>query len=128
MANVGRITFNVPVANVTVHPGWTGGGADDLAVITLPSLAPSGLGATAAERYQIYRGTDAVGRDITVVGYGSFGTGAVGEQDPDGLNKRIANNRYDTTGDQFGFRSSLLYDLDNGTAANDAFGRILGIS
>jgi len=133
LPNVGRIRISVPAANVTVHPSYadlSDTANNDLAVITLPVIAPSGPGG--AERYPLYRNTDEVGQTITIVGFGRTGTGNTGEQpDIDNQNqKRIARNRYDGLGDRLGGfnTNSLLYDVDNGQPANDAFGRLFGVN
>ncbi|MDY3560335.1 FG-GAP-like repeat-containing protein [Gemmata sp. JC673] len=131
MPTAGRIDIDVPVNGVTVHPGYTGGNENDLAVVTLPVLAPSGpTGTLGAERYAIYRGSDEVGQVVTIVGYGTIGTGTTGQQTNEDLTKRMTRNRYETLGDRinYGGTQALIYDFDNGTAANDALGRILGIN
>ncbi|AWM41900.1 FG-GAP repeat protein [Gemmata obscuriglobus] len=131
MPTAGRIDIDVPVAGVTVHPGYTGGNENDLAVVTLPVLAPSGpTGTLGAERYAIYRGSDEVGQVVTIVGYGTIGTGTTGQQTNEDLTKRMTRNRYETLGDRinYGGTQALIYDFDNGLAANDALGRILGIN
>jgi len=131
LPNVGRINVDVPIANVVLNPGYSGGPENDLAVLTLPVLAPSGpVGTLGAERYPIYRNSDEIGQVITIVGYGTIGTGTTGQQENAELTKRIAQNKYDTVGTRvnFGGSQALLYDFDNGTTANDAFGRILGIN
>lgn len=131
MPNVGRINVNVPISSIVLNPGYTGGNENDLAVMTLPVLAPSGpTGSLGAERYQLYRNTDEVGQVVTVVGYGTIGTGTTGQQTNADLVKRMTQNRYETLGDRvnYGGTQALLYDFDNGSAANDALGRILGIN
>ncbi len=133
MPNVGRINIQVPVSGIAVHPDYATLRSDaDLAVLTLPVLAPSGPLGVGAERYDLYRATDELGRTVTVVGYGRRGSGTTGElTDPIDRLKRMARNRYDALGEQVGvYRpgTSLLYDVDNGSPANDAFGRILGVN
>jgi len=131
MPTAGRIDIEVPIANIVLNAGYTGGNENDLAMMTLPVLAPSGPNGTlGAERYAIYRNTDEVGQVITIVGYGTIGTGTTGQQPNNDLTKRMTRNRYDSLGDRinYGGTQSLIYDFDNGTAGNDAFGRILGIN
>ncbi len=131
LPNVGRIDIDVPVANIKLNPGYNGVDVtDDLAVMTLPALAPSGPPGLGADRYDLYRNTDEVGQAFTVVGYGTIGTGTTGQQSNATDTKRTARNRYDTLGDRvnYGGTQALLYDFDNGSAANDAFGRILGVN
>jgi len=134
LPNVGKINIVVQPANVFVHPRY---GEDrvigpdfDLAIITLPALAPSGPAGVGAERYNLYRTADEIGQTFTVVGYGTVGTGTTGEQPNEAQVKRMGRNVYDVVGDKLGYSTgtSLLYDLDNGQAANDAFGRIFGIN
>ena len=123
----------IPASSVIIHPDWNGdlfNGAD-VAIITL-EFAPS----AAVERYEIYRQSDEVGQTTSKYGFGNTGHGDTG-QDPsifDGL-RRGGTNRYDATGgillDAFGLEVSdgiLMYDFDNGLAANDAFGIAYGIN
>jgi len=130
LPTVGRINIDVPVANIVLNPGYTGNPENDLAVMTLPVLAPSGPTGFGAERYPVYRNTDEVGQIVTIVGYGTIGTGTTGQQTNEDLTKRMTRNKYDTLGDRvnYGGTQALLYDFDNGLVANDAFGRILGIN
>lgn len=126
-----RLNIDVPAAAVRLHPGYAGQPENDLAVMTLPILAPSGpVGTLGADRYPIYRGTDEAGQTITIAGYGTIGTGTTGQQENADLTKRVTRNRYDTVGSRVNFagEQALLYDFDNGTAGNDAFGRILGLA
>ncbi len=53
-------------------PGWNGNPAHgyDLAILTLPQVAPA-----AAERYDLYTGSNEVNQPFTVVGYGQTGIG-----------------------------------------------------
>ena len=101
-----------------------------MAVITLPVIAPAGGTGVGADRYPLYRNTDEVGQPITVVGYGTVGTGTTGETPNTNNTKGIVQNRYDGVGERLGFAAgtSLLYDFDNGSPANDAFGRVFGVN
>jgi len=65
---------SLPATAVTLHPAYEAAGANnDLAIIRLSDPAPVG-----AERFDIYRGSDEVGREVTLVGYGAPATGATG--------------------------------------------------
>ncbi|VTR98505.1 FG-GAP-like repeat-containing protein [Tuwongella immobilis] len=131
------ISMTVPASSVRSVPGWTGtingavpASGHDLAILTLPSLAPSGIGG--ATRYDIYRDSNEVGQDFTVIGYGQSGTGTTGGQSGSAGTKRIGRNTFDASGltlpagysipDGLG----LVADFDNGTAANDAFAQSYG--
>lgn len=140
-ANNVQATWMLPSGNVTlgsnafsVHPGWTGDIfiANDLAIITLPTVAPADV-----PRYDIYTNTDEVGQVADKTGYGSSGTGATGDTLPSGT-KREGDNLYDDLHDTMAMALGLVpnvnytpgavlqYDFDNGLAANDAFGVFFG--
>ncbi|KKK57540.1 hypothetical protein LCGC14_3053440, partial [marine sediment metagenome] len=111
----------IPASNVFIHPDYNGNPftGHDVAIITLAAAAP-----TEAERHDIYRGTDELGRVGTKYGYGMFGTGDVGSvNNPDGL-KRVGQNKYEALGGVLGASNMLLaYDFDNGLPQNDGFGQ-----
>lgn len=114
---------SVPGAAYIKHPGWTGilNNGNDLALIRLSAFAPA-----AAERYGIFRGTNELGQNGLIMGYGRKGTGAAGNTPGiDGI-KRSGQNRYDAYGDAVtGYppsQSVLAYDFDDGTATHDGFG------
>lgn len=73
---------------------------DDVAIIRLGSAAPA-----AAARYSIWNGTLTEGQAITMVGYGTSGTGLLGHvshaSSPSFYRKKVAENRTD------------LFDLDD---------------
>ncbi len=131
--------FHLPSGEVTVdglsmfiHPDWSGGigTSADLAIIELTELAPP-----EAERYPIYRQFDEVGQVIVKVGYGLIGTGDVGWNEPNFNDLKLAGmNQIDALNTNSIFIGSevpntqLLYDFDNGLAANDVFGLLFGIS
>ena len=122
----------IPASSVIIHPDWNGdvfNGAD-VAIITL-AFAPS----IGVERYDIYRESDGVGQTTEKYGFGNTGQGNTGQVPAifDGL-RRGGLNRWDSTGggllDTFSIEMSdgvLMYDFDNGLAANDAFGQAYGI-
>ena len=130
------VTFNlptgdvvVPASRIDVNPTWSwvmavGG---DVAVITLASPAPP-----QAERHDIYRLADEIGRVGQKYGYGYYGVGITGETFPYFGTKRQGENRYEALGNQLpgAFQLSndyLIYDFDDGTPEHDAFGNMLGI-
>lgn len=135
------IAFQLPsgdeyyiASSYVIHPEYDEEEFDtnnDIAIIELSEEAPSG-----ADRYEIYRGNDEVGKVSIKVGFGYHGTGNTGQDDSEDFSvKRIGQNRYDALGDamnDFFFteirpEAQLIYDFDNGNAANDASGEYLGV-
>jgi hypothetical protein len=148
-----RVFFDLPFPDGRVeiaggsfipHPDWDGDvlRGNDIAIITLAEVAPA-----AAQRYDLYDGTDEVGKDGTKAGYGLSGQGDTGETGAyDFGTKRSGQNKYDaladvalenwwgrTPGVDFVPGSVLQYDFDNGkfdnetgTWPNDAFGFMFG--
>ena len=140
------VAFDLPTGRTTltstqifIHPDYNGNilEGNDVAIIVLPEEAPP-----AAERYDLYRGTDELGQVADLAGYGMFGLATTGVQGSDG-NKRVVQNVFEITGEQlngvppadFVFPvqfalpagTVLAYDLDSGSSANDAFGQLFGI-
>lgn len=129
------IDYTVPRANVSFPTGYTGSWFNnDIALITLPDLAPQG-----ADRSAIYRSSDEVGKAFTIVGYGSTGAGkqigltAAGHDNSFGT-KRSGANAFDSSSG-----TVLNYDLDDvvgeviqapGDSGGPSFinGRVAGIS
>jgi len=112
--------------HVAVYPGYNGDllHGNDLAIITLASAAPAG-----ADRYRVYRGTDEIGRIGLLAGYGVTGQGKTDLSITPG-ERRAGLNRLDADGSLAGFSGGsglLLYDFDNGHAANDGFGLFFGL-
>ncbi len=133
--------FDLPGGEVTrlattifVHPSWPGAPATasaDLAILELATPAPP-----EADRYAIYRGSNEVNQVFTKVGYGRIGTGVSGDSDPNSGDLKLAGlNQVDAlntvlinAGVSAGIPDTqLIYDFDNGTEANDAFGIIFQI-
>ena len=121
---------------MTLHPAYEAAGVNnDLAIIRLSDPAPVG-----AERFDIHRDRDEVGQGVTLVGYGAPATGLGGllprSETP---TKRGGSNRIDAVTDSLkgqpqagvGWRiepaSQLALDFDDGTAAHDTLGRLLGV-
>jgi len=132
-ANI-SVVFNLPTGNVTigasqitVYPTWIPipGQGGDIALITLSSPAPA-----AAQRFDIYRGSDELYKNFSVYGYGNGGVGMTGQDPvlyPYGT-KRWGQNRFETLGTALGYSPDILgFDFDDGTDTHDAFGQLLGI-
>ncbi len=123
-------------STIVVHPNAdTSMANNDVAILWLSS-APEG-----AERYQLYRDTDEVGQSFRAVGYGQHGSGNTSTRsDGSETHRLVVQNSFDVTGDTLkaGLGNSiswtpasgtqLLADFDNGSAANDAFGQMLGVN
>lgn len=131
----GRV--HLPASAYGLHPHYdTFQNNSDLALVWLSEPAPY-----SAERSTLYRYGDELGSIISLVGYGLTGEGAGGyvENGREGPVKRMASNRFDTTGealkDTFGQGinwdplpgSQLIIDFDNGSRANDALGKLMGL-
>lgn len=127
------VSMTVPVSKMTLYHEWPGSGEDrkiplsdaqyDIAILELPRLAPSGL--ESAERYQIYRGSDELGKPAVIVGYGRTGTGATGyTSNSYPAIKRAGRNHvsliFDDNGGDAG--AVLRYDFDDGSAGNNTHG------
>jgi putative transposon-encoded protein len=122
-------TVTLTSSEIYINPSYTGnymlGG--DLAIVVLPEAAPSSV-----RGYDIYTGTDEVGKTFTLVGYGYGGTGTTGQTLAAGT-KRSGQNRYEMLGSAltapFGTSTSniLVYDFDSGSSANDTLGYYYGI-
>ncbi len=128
------VTFNLPTGDLTIpasridiHPNYLGiiGLGADIAIITLATPAPA-----QAERHDIYRLQDEVGRVGERYGYGYYGTGTTGWNFPYFGTKRQGENRYDVLGTQFfGMAPDILiYDFDDGTPEHDALGQLIGVN
>ncbi|MFG6448513.1 trypsin-like serine protease [Roseateles sp. BYS180W] len=116
-------------AQIFVKPGFDGStsNGNDIALIKLDSEARAEI-----NRYTIYTGTDEVGQVSDKVGWGAFGSGAVGDANSkSGTDLIKGKNRWEMTGEQFragGASDLLYYDFDNGLAANDSFGLVYGLT
>jgi len=131
------VIFSTPSGQVTivatriiVHPAWdaTAIGGGDLAILELETEAPATV-----ERYDIYRGSDEIGKTFTKVGYGQSGQGPTGSTLPSGT-KRSGQNIYEGLPQELegvlfapgaaGANTQLIFDFDSGDAANDFFGTL----
>jgi secreted trypsin-like serine protease len=93
---------------------------NDVAVLKLAEAAPA-----EAERYDIYRDQDEIGRTFTKVGYGEIGIGTEGAI-PNSSSPNVSyvgQNRFEALGEDADPNSipgsQLLYDFDNDTNANN---------
>lgn len=114
-----RIAMNVPRANFNIHTSWRGWNTSwngDIAVLTLPALAPSGPRGTGADRYEIHRTFDEVNQLFAVIGYGRTGTGNNGDNVAADGRKRFGQNRFERVEG-----TRLQSDFDNGNTNNDIF-------
>lgn len=123
---------NIEVADIFVHESYTGDPINDdcvdLAVITLKNAAPSEL-----KGYELYEASDEIGQRMTMVGYGLYGeadeTPEQAEDRPSGV-KHYGDNVFELTGAEFAESPNvnvLVYDVDDGSAANDYFGNYYGV-
>lgn len=130
-------TLSLGSARTSVIPSYDPSqGNDDLALVWLSTGAP-----VAANRYGIYRNSDEIGQTLAMVGYGLPGTGDAGELSSyRGPAMRLkAYNQFDADaaslkkvlGTTMSWTptagSQLVADFDNGTATQDALGRILQV-
>lgn len=107
----------------------------DLAIITLDDNLNS-----IHSRYQIYRDTDEINQNFTMVGYGNIGTGNTGGTSNDSNLKLVTENTFEA--DMYDIYESsytnltwipeegttLAADFDSGSSTTDAFDAILDYS
>lgn len=125
----------VTVSQVATLPSYDAAqDNNDLALVWLSGSAP-----VAAQRYELYRSSDEIGQTLTLVGYGEPGTGATGVLTNYGGNplRLKASNQFDADaatlktwlGAQMNWTptpgTQLIADFDNGSAAQDALGRLM---
>ncbi|MEK6595190.1 MAG: trypsin-like serine protease, partial [Pseudomonadota bacterium] len=122
---------------VTIHPNYDAiNENNDLALVWLSAAAP-----VAAERYTLYRNSDETGQTMTLVGYGTPGTGSSGTFANNGSILRLkANNQFDadigtlknSLGAAMGWiplaGTQLVADFDDGTISHDALGNLISRS
>lgn len=109
---------------------------NDLAIVWLNGHAP-----LTANRYELYRSSDEIGKAFTFVGYGQPGTGASGESLTYAGTpiRQKASNQFDA--DPATLKAALgagmtwtplpgtqlIADFDNGSAAQNALGRLINV-
>lgn len=121
--------------HVLVNPNYdTANSNSDLALVWLSHDAP-----IAAERYGIYRNSSEIGQTMTMVGYGTPGSGSSGTlaSFAEAPVRLKANNQFDAESAALGrfFGDSgvweatsgkqLVADFDNGLSQNDALGALI---
>jgi Calx-beta domain/Trypsin len=123
----------VSSAEILRHPEYDGLINNDLALVWLANSAP-----VAADRHELYRGSDELGQVFTLVGYGATGTGDAGWSRAPGsaLSRLRAENQFDLDAADLHSElnvswsplagTQLVADFDNGAARHDALGLLLG--
>ncbi|MEO5343726.1 MAG: trypsin-like serine protease [Gammaproteobacteria bacterium SHHR-1] len=138
-----QVRFDTPsgsstqeAGRVLIHPDYNSDqGNNDLALVWLEQ-APAD-----ADRYNLYRDADELGQAFSLVGYGATGSGSSGASSQTGSIVRYrAENRFEAEGDELKTQmgagmswsptpgSQLLADFDDGSAAHDALGRLMGLN
>ena len=118
-------------SNWLVHPEYDSVNVtNDLAIIWLGSSVNPDV-----VRSDLYRDSDEIGHQFSMVGYGDVGNGATGKVANINQLRLMADNTFDVSGE--GLMGSpyirlnwtpintLFADFDNGLSANDAFGRLI---
>jgi Trypsin./Calx-beta domain. len=130
----GSGTQTLSTTKILQHPGHDVESNNDLAIAWLSATAP-----VAADRYDIYRGSDEVEQVFALSGYGRTGTGSTGatSTDTSSLIRLKAANLFDADaatlkaylGSIMGWTplagTQLIADFDNGTSTNDALGQLM---
>lgn len=127
----------VSASRIALLPGYDPSQEnDDLALVWLSGRAP-----VTANRYALYRGSDEIGQTMTMVGYGlpGSGDGGTASADSGGPLRLKTNNQFDADaaalksglGAAMGWAplagTQLVADFDNGSSAQDALGRLIGL-
>jgi hypothetical protein len=121
-------------SQILTHPGYDTQSNNDVALVWLSGTAP-----TAAERYNIYRGSDEIGQIFTMVGYGQTGIGSIGASSGDtsspvrlktsNLFEAQASTLKSYLGPGMGWTpasdTQLVADFDDGSSSHDALGRLI---
>lgn len=131
-------TQAITATQISIFPGYDAANNNyDLALLWLPQAAP-----VAGNRYDLYRGSDEIGKTMTLVGYGIPGSGDAGALEGyTGSPLRLkAQNRADVDvgtlkaalGNVMAWSpaagTQLVADFDNGLSQQDALGRLLGVA
>jgi secreted trypsin-like serine protease len=114
----GAVTASVSSASqIAVFSSWNGvlGENDDLALLRLDTAVTSVAG------YALYT-SSALGKTVLVAGYGLTGTGAAGATTGSWGTLHYGYNQYESYFSNAS--SSILYDFDSGSSANNLFGSL----
>ncbi len=127
------VVYTVMPSAITVHPAWNGDAEDgnDIAILTLPALAPSGPAGLGAAGYLPYSRFDEVGKQFEFAGFGQTGTGDSGGNPGTQGAKRYGYNRFDTRTKPIpilGSDTGLAFDYDDGTVFNNTIETIFHIN
>jgi secreted trypsin-like serine protease len=128
---------SIAASQVTFHPNYDSVNSNnDLAIVWLSTPAP-----TVANRYNLYRDSNEWGATLKLVGYGDRGTGNTGATlDNTNSTRVIAYNQAEVDADTLKQKlgtimawtptpeTQIIADFDNGNSANDALGKLLGLS
>jgi len=126
-------TYNATFKEYPDHDSINANG--DLAILTLEEQSDFKY-----QRYSLYSSGDEIGKDFTMVGYGSYGSGLSGElSDETETLKLKTQNTFEAYFDEIYTtpttnlqwipleNTMLTADFDNGYSQNDALGNILNI-
>ncbi|MEY3288359.1 MAG: hypothetical protein RLZZ419_601 [Pseudomonadota bacterium] len=127
---------SITSSHISVLPSHDASSNNDLALAWLSSSAP-----VAAERYNLYRSSDEIGQTMTMVGYGTPGSGNTGilTSYSDSHLRLKADNQFDadigTLKNSLGTvmawtplaGTQLVADFDNGTSPRDALGQLVNL-
>lgn len=105
---------------IQMAPDWPENTASDVAILELIEPAPA-----AVPHYPVYAGSDEVGREIVIAGYGLRGSGESGIDltQPQSPLKHAGPNRLDGLTNELG-GEHLLYDFDSGRPENNTLGQL----
>jgi hypothetical protein len=120
------VVYTVMPSAIAIHPNWTGDidEGNDIAVMTLPTLAPSGPDGLGTTGYLLYSKFDEVGTQFEFAGFGQTGTGSSGGMGGTaGTGKRLGYNRFDVRTKPVPFLAGdtgLAFDFDSGSITDNS--------
>src|SRR5262249_27401378 len=119
-----NIDIPVSSSDYLIHPSWNGdsGNGNDIALLELPYLAPSGPAGPqgpGAERYDLYRVSDEIGQIYEFAGYGNTGTASTGQVSGTAGTKRFGRNHLSAL--ECGGKC-LGVDFDSGSWIDNSYG------
>jgi secreted trypsin-like serine protease len=124
------LSHRITASNLTIHPSYIGSGnsilGDDLAIITLGTNLPSEV-----PIYNLHRQPLNLGETLTMVGYGSTGSGVSGYQSGGSTRvKRVGKNNADVFAPDRRFpffgsspeKKAFIFDYDGPDASTNRYG------